>query len=297
MNIAPTATERRRGRLLLIAAAILWSTVGLFAKAPYFQEWSGAALAFWRAAFASFVLLPLVRKPCWTWRFLPMILFFVAMNYTFLTAMKLTEASNAIWLQNTAPVWVFLVGVFYFKEPLHPRDMGTIVFATAGILLILTFEIGNASYQGVLFGLLAALTYSGVVLSLRQLRDYQASWLVALNHLTTALVLSPFAFSQLQGGPYVPTGMQWLLLACFGTLQMGLPYLLFARGLHHTPSHEASGIVLIEPVLTPVWVFFAWHQHPSYEAPRWWTLVGGGLILTGLLIRYSRERTAKQVST
>jgi len=51
-------------------------------------------------------------------------------------------------------------------------------------------------------------------------------------------------------------------------------------------SHEASGLTLLEPLLVPVWVFVAWHQSPEYTPPALTTIVGGGLILTGLLLRY-----------
>jgi drug/metabolite transporter (DMT)-like permease len=100
---------------------------------------------------------------------------------------------------------------------------------------------------------------------------------VALNHLVTAIVLAPIALR----GPHFPNGIQWLLLAGLGMLQMGLPYVLFARGLKSIPGHEATGIGLVEPLLVPVWVYLAWG-----DQPRWWTLVGGGLILLGLAIRY-----------
>lgn len=60
------------GRVLILMAAVMWSTSGFFAKAPLFADWPleidgmpvrGPLLAFWRAAFASLVLLPFVRKP------------------------------------------------------------------------------------------------------------------------------------------------------------------------------------------------------------------------------------------
>ena len=61
-------------------------------------------------------------------------------------------------------------------------------------------------------------------------------------------------------------------------------------GMHVVFGHEASGIVLLEPILVPVWVFLAWRNTSDYVAPQWWTLVGGGLILTGLLLRYIGAR-------
>lgn len=282
-NPAPESTSlARTGRLLAVIAAVLWSTGGFFAKAPDFQTWSGASLAFWRAVFACLILLPMVRRPRWSWKMAPMIVAFVAMNYTFLNAMKLTEASNAIWLQNTSPIWVLLVNVFVLKEKVTGRDWFTVVCGAAGIAVILSFELRTANPQGVLFGVVAALTYAMVILSLRGLRDEDASWLIALNHIATAVVLAPWAI----GEQAWPEGRQWLLLAFFGMLQMGTPYVLFARSLRAIPSHEAAAITLLEPVLTPLWVFIAWRAHPSYTPPQWWTLVGGGLILIGLGSRY-----------
>jgi drug/metabolite transporter (DMT)-like permease len=139
--------------------------------------------------------------------------------------------------------------------------------------------------------LLSGVFYGGVVLSLRQLRDQDAAFLIAVNHMVATVAFLPFVAANLQ---YWPQGKQWLLLAGFGMLQMGLPYVLFARGLKTTPGHEASGIGLLEPVLLPVWIYVAWHNAPNYIAPRWWTLVGGSLILIGLAWRYLGEGFAKK---
>ena len=71
------------------------------------------------------------------------------------------------------------------------------------------------------------------------------------------------------------------VLGGFGLFQMALPYVIFARGLRSITSQEATVIGLLEPVLLPVWVYLAWGEVP---AP--WTVIGGGLILAGLLLRY-----------
>ena len=102
------------GRLYVLAAALMWSSSGLFAKAPVFAVWSdgerGPLMAFWRAVFASLILLPLVRRPRWRPALVPLALVFTLMNVTYLSAMALTTAANSIWLQSTAPWWVFSDG-------------------------------------------------------------------------------------------------------------------------------------------------------------------------------------------
>ena len=274
-----------QARLLVLAAATLWSTSGFFVKAPFFQGWPGPAMAFWRAAFACLVLWPLVRRPKWSWKLIPMTATFVAMNYTYLTAMAKGSAANAIWLQCTAPVWVLVVGVFVFGERAVWRDWLLLGFAAAGVGIILFYESRGAALEAVLWGLASGVFYAGVVLSLRQLREHEAAWLTALNHSVAAVVLAPFAlgrlWSSIVAAAPLPAGIQWPFLAGLGIVQMGLPYVLFTRGLRRIPGHEATGIALAEPLLVPLWVYLAWG-----DAPAWWTFFGGGLILAGLAIRY-----------
>lgn len=280
------------GRLFVVLAALMWSSSGFFAEAPTFQGWPGPVLAFWRAAFACVVLFPLVRKPRWSIKLIPMALIFAAMNYTYLTTIVKADATTAIWLQNTAPVWVFLVGVFYFGEASHRRDWWLLAFCMAGVGVILFFQMKINSLEGVIYGLLAGVTYGGVVLSLRQLREFDSAWLIALNHLVTVVILSPFViYHNVEHGLW-PEGWQWLYLAGFGMFQMGLPYVFFARGLRSITGHEASGIVLLEPILVPVWVYLAWSDQPN-----WSTLVGGALILMGLLLRYAGTTKPRKVIT
>jgi drug/metabolite transporter (DMT)-like permease len=286
--VASTDDDRRasvpslkQARLLVLVAAVMWSTSGFFVKSPYLAGWSGPDLglriAFWRAAFACLALWPMVRHPSWSWKLIPMTLFFVGMNYTYLTAMVEGTTANANWLQCTAPVWVLLAGVFVYGEHAHWRDWLMVAFAAIGVSIIVYFESRGVAGTAVAWGLGSSFFYAGVVLSLRRLRGFDPVWLAALNHLVTAVALAPFAI----GRSEYPSGMQWLFLAGLGILQMAVPYVLFARSLKRIAGHEATGIGLVEPLLLPTWAYLAWGDQPAR-----WTLVGGAFILAGLAIRY-----------
>lgn len=274
--MSESASPSTRGRWLVFAAAVLWSSSGFFAKADVFVGWPGPLLAFWRALFACVVLLPFVRRASWSPWLIPMTLSFVAMNWAYLTAMTGGRAATAIWLQSTSPVWVLLAGVLVLKERFERRDVALVGLGLAGVLLILFFELQDASSSSVLFGLLSGVFYAGVVLSLRHLRAMDPTWLVALNLGITVVALSPYAFFS----DVSPAGIQWPYLIGFGALQMGLPYILFARGLRHVSGHEASGIALTEPVLVPVWAYLVWG-----ETVTWPIVIGGTLIFSGLALR------------
>ena len=284
--------EPWKGRLLCLLAAIFWSSNGLFVKSPAFADWPadsrGLVLAFWRNVFASAVLILFVRRVTWDWKLLPMALSFTLMSITFLSSMVFTTAANAIWLQNTAPLWILLSGRFVYHEPFDRRNLVPLATGLLGAALIIVCETtlndSRLSSLGVLLGTISGLFYAVVVVSMRRLREASAAWLITVNHATAALLLAPFALPLWNPETPWPQGEQWPLLAAFGILQMGIPYALFAQGLKHIGGQEGAAVGLLEPVLVPIWVWLTWGEVP---AP--WTIAGGGLIMLGLSWRYLRR--------
>jgi len=270
------------GRLLVLSAALMWSSAGLFAKAPIFGDWDpatrGLLLAFWRAAFAAMLLAPLIRRPRWNILLVPMSLCFTLMCVSYLSAITLTTAANAIWLQNTAPAWVFMISVLALREPIVRRDMIPLCFAVLGVGTILLFEAQGQALPGVACGIASGLTYGCVIVFTRLLRRHDAVWLVGLNHLVATALLLPWMLSL----RIWPSPGQLAVLAAFGVFQMAIPYVLISRGLRAISSQEAVAIALLEPVLMPLWVFLVWR-----EVPAWWTILGAVLILVGLVVRYA----------
>jgi drug/metabolite transporter (DMT)-like permease len=206
------------------------------------------------------------------------------MVWSFMSAMVHGPAANAIWLQYLSPAWVLIASVLLLREKVAAADLRMIVCCLAGVLLILIMEMqfGAAPYA-TLMGILSGVSFAGVVIAMRSLRDTDSAWLVTLNHAATVLLLLPWV---LQSRVTLPMS-SYVALGLFGIFQMSLPYVLFARGLRTTSGPEASVLTLVEPLLVPLWVYAAWRNHPSYDAPQWWTWVGGMLILIGLLSRYA----------
>ncbi len=289
---ASGAGSVRMGRLAVIGAALLWSSSGLFAKSAFFADWPessrGLLLAAWGALFAGLVLLPWVRRPRWHPLLVPLVAVFALMSGSYLSAVVLTTAANAIWLQATSPWWVLIFTLLLFRTGPNPREWIPLIFAGLGVGLILTCELGpwTAGWTtlirpygrlGVLLGLASGAFFGATAMLMRGLRSEDGAWLVVVPHLATAVLLAPWAVWQ---GVW-PTGWQWLVLAAFGTFQMAIPYRLFTWGLRSVSAQEALLLGLLEPVLMPLWVYLA-----GQETPAWWTLLGAGLILIGLVCRY-----------
>lgn len=276
------------GRLLILLAAVLWSTSGLFAKSPALMdipvESRAICMAFWRAVFASLTVVPFIRRWEWDWRMLPMAGCFAAMTWTFLSALVHIESALAIWLQYLAPAWVVLFSWCFFRESPPASSRPMLLLAAIGVAIILANQIrvvDHVSQWGLSAGVLSGILFAGVVIFLRRLRTVDALLLVFVNQSVTACLLTPWVVQQ----SYFPEGIQWVYLAGFGIFQMGLPYLLFALALRQVSSQEASGLGMLEPLLVPVWVFLAWRHLPDYQPPDWGTLLGGSFILLGLIVQ------------
>ncbi len=278
-----------RGRLCILAAALLWSLNGPFIKIltkptalnlhePPVPE---LLIAFYRVLFAALILAPSLRKADLSFRplMLPMVLFFAAMNASFIWASGKGTAANAIFLQYTAPLWVYLAGVLWLKEPADRRTTLALAIAMTGVGVIVFDALRRPSAETlhvVLIGLVSGVTFAGVLVCLRLLRGASAQWLTVQNHVAAALVLVPVLWLT---SP--PTAAQVGFLAFFGIVQMGIPYWLMSRGMKTVSAQEAGTLSLLELLLNPLWTYLVSSELP--DAP---VLIGGGLILLALLWRY-----------
>src|SRR5262249_27818259 len=270
-----------QARLFVILAALLWSTSGAFTKVLreetvfHLNEPKIEALpiAFYRALCAAAVLWPLLRKRDVSFR--PMMVFtavsFAVMSALFVTALAEDTAANAILLQYTAPMWMYLACVFLLREPADRPGLVALLIGLTGVLFIVAGGWKDDKLPIVLVALGSGVAYAGVLIGLRVMRDAAPRWLTVVNLTTTALVLLPFAC--LRG---VPSWPQLGVLFLYGALQMALPYWLIARGLKRVSPQEAGTLTLLEPLLNPVWAYLV---SPRTEPGRWCTWTGGAVLL------------------
>jgi DME family drug/metabolite transporter len=270
------------GRCYVLAAALLWSLGGVFAKELALD---GQTIAFYRGLFAGLVLLPFIPRPRRAFRpaMLPLGLCFGAMTGFYIAAIKATTAANAIFLQCTSTFWMIPLSIVLLREPPDRRSVLGIGLATLGIAAIVLYGYDGRPDEGrgIALGLASGLGYAAVTVGLRGLRDLDPIWLSAINNLLGTLALG--AWIVVTRGPIAwPAPPQVLALIAFGVVQMAIPYALFARGLREIGAPEAGLIALLEPVLNPIWVFLVNGERP---APA--TLVGGSFLLLGVACRYA----------
>jgi drug/metabolite transporter, DME family len=92
---------------------------------------------------------------------------------------------------------------------------------------------------------------------------------VACGNLIAFLVCLPAAL------PLVGSSrLDVAIILYLGVFQIAGAYYFLTRGLRTVPALEASLLLLVEPVLNPLW---AWLVHGERPGP--WSLVGGAAIL------------------
>jgi drug/metabolite transporter (DMT)-like permease len=268
-------SKAARGRLLIVSAALLWSLAGVFIK---FLDVPPLTIVFYRSFFACLIFTPFVRRA--DWRISGPVGFSVltysAAISAFVSANKLTTAANAIVLQYTAPIFVFLFSRIVLREKVTKLNGLALSAGMLGVAVISLDSAGEPEMAGVLLALLSGLLFAAYMINLQRTTNVSPIYLTWINNAVCALLLLLVVKSQL-----VLTWDQLGILAVMGAVQLGLPYFLFSKGLQTVSLQEASLIALIEPVLNPIWVAVTVGEIPSTA-----TLTGGGMILMGLSVRY-----------
>ncbi|PTL82912.1 DMT family transporter [Vitiosangium sp. GDMCC 1.1324] len=256
-----------RSRLYLLAAALLWSTAGAAVKLSTLSAWQLASGRSLVAALMLAVTIPAGRRLP-SWRGLAASVAYAATVVLFMIANKLTTSANAIFLQDTAPLYVLLLSPLLLRERPSRGELAAVPVFLLGLSLFFLDQLNPGQMLGNVVALGSGLAFAFCILGLRALGDEGSAVLVWGNLIAGASVLLPAL-----GGPK-PTALDIGLLVFLGVFQLGLAYALFQRGLRETPAVEASLLILLEPVLNPVWTFLF-----AGERPGTWALVGGTIIL------------------
>lgn len=261
-------------RLMLFAAGALWSLGGFFIK----EIDAGAiAIVFFRCLFSAILVAPFIRGQRFPRRLdgLVSIALFALLLVTYVGSTKETTAANSIFLQYTAPIYIAILGPFLINETIQRRDALPIAICLGGVAVLVVGNSDGGVDFGVWLGVVAGAFYGIFLTWLRRIRYANAFAITFLNCAGVALILA-----------FVPSsydvGLESVgLLVVMAVVQFAIPYVLFTRGLTQVRGAEASLIILIEPVLNPVWVALFYGENPSTA-----TIVGGAVILAGLVARY-----------
>jgi drug/metabolite transporter, DME family len=275
--------SRATNWLLLMAAAVLFSTGGTAIKAISLSPWQIASFRSGIAALSLAAFIPDGRRH-WRWSLVPVGAAYAGTLVFFTLATKLTTSANAIYLQSTAPLYLLLIGPLLLHEPLSRSDLLFLVAVGCGMWLCFASAAPVAATApdprtGNLFGAAGGLTWALTVSGLRWVgrgdnKSNAATATVVIGNLLASLVTLPMALP----APHI----DWknsTILVYLGVFQIGLAYLFVTRAIRHVPAFEATTVLLLEPALNPVWVWLIQGERPGPGS-----IAGGVLILSATLL-------------
>ena len=274
-------TSPLRNHLLLIAAAILFSTGGAAIKAATLTGWQVACFRSGVAAVVLLAALPGARRG-WSWQLVPVAATYAATLICFVLANRLTTSANAIFLQSTAPLYTLLLGPLLLKERIHREGLFYMLVVAAGLLLF--FSAGQPVLatapnppRGNVLALVSGLAYAVMLIGLRWLgrgpnRDAGLA-AVAMGNALACLVTLPIALPARS-----MTLADVAVILFLGVFQIGLAYVCVTRAMRHVTAFEANTVLLLEPALNPVWAWLIQGERPPAMA-----LCGGAIILSATL--------------
>ncbi len=266
---------RTKSMLFLITAAIVWSTSGLLLKSIPSVHW--LVIAGVRSVFASLLFLPGFVKPRPpASKLIPAILIYAILVTTLMGSMQLGTAAQGIWLQYIAPAVVALWAWAIQRQRIRPYEALAVVLTIVAVVLIVTGGNGRAHSQSVLLGIISGVGFGLFVILLKSLEAWSPSVIYLWANLGTAAIAIPSALAL--GLTLPPPSRELLFLAIMGMGQLGLGYYLFQRGLVGARALEASLIVLLEPILNPIWVYLFLRELPPLRV-----IIGCGLIAIALV--------------
>lgn len=201
--------------------------------------------------------------------------------YFLFQAMKLIPIGAAVLINYLAPVFVAVLAPSVLHERLEKKIAIAIVLSILGVFLISYQGLGSGELNilGIIFGLLAAISYGGFVIYSKQTLAKLSYYTVAIySYLVSALILSPSLL--LIKSPLSPNSL--ILLFLMGVLNTGVAVTLYLKGLRSLKAQEAATITYLEPLSAIIFGYFMLGQEISIGI-----ILGGALILTSqyLVIR------------
>jgi drug/metabolite transporter (DMT)-like permease len=215
-------------------------------------------------------------------------LFFAGDLALWSTGVVLSGATNPTLLANTAPVWVGLGALIFFRERLGAKFWLGLALAMSGAVLILGLDALSATTLGLgtFLGLMAAVFYGGYFLITQRGREKLDSltytWITTASASVALLVLSIALGHSLTGYPV----FSWLNFLALGIVVQVLGWLAINYTQGYLPASVVAPTMLAQPVVTAVLAVLLLGERLSL-----WQALGGMAVLTGVyIVHRSRHR-------
>jgi drug/metabolite transporter (DMT)-like permease len=177
------------------------------------------------------------------------------------TGLQFTTAANTGWIIGTAPIFMAIMGLIFFKEKITLLGVLGIILAIFGLLMLIgkgdITNIGLIENKGDLLVLGSAFTW-GVYSTVNKKISLSYSPLMTILYLflMMAIIIIPFNLNQETIASIINLSLLgWLMVLFLGLFCSGVSYVIWAQALRDMESAKVGAFLYLEPLVT---VFAAW---------------------------------------
>ena len=281
--MSSTNINYRSGVLLVLAAGICWSSMGLGIR--HIEVANVWQILFFRSiALTPLLLLVLTLRA--RGNPLPIIqkaglaggVGGISLVFAFsggILAVQTTSVANAMFLFAAAPFFAAVLGWLVLKEHVRNATWISMMAALVGIVIMVWEGISIGRIIGNVAALISALGFAIFTISLRWKKLEDMLPTVFLAGLFAIIIAG--ALCQIKGyGLDVPKRDIWIALA-LGVFQVGAGLILYTLGSKAVPSAELALLSMTEVVFGPFWVWLFLGETAGV-----FTLLGGMILLIAI---------------
>ena len=288
----PMKNGRVLSALSILLSGILWGIISIFIRKLSAAGLSSMQICFVRLFFAApiFVLLAVIFSPTRMrirlrdlWIFLGTgVVSVVLFNYFYFYTIIHSEASIAVVLLYTSPIFVMILSRILFKDRINGEKIIALAMTFIGCLLVSgVTESGTTlrpivAFIGVMSGLFYALY---TIFGTFGLRRYDALTVTAYTFLFAFIASLPVSdlgetFSVLTADPIL-----WLWGAGIAVICTVLPYFFYTWGLRKVESSRAAILVAVEPLVASLLGILCYGEGHSFPKILGIVFVLGAILL------------------
>ena len=179
------------------------------------------------------------------------------------TGMKYTTASNTGWIIGTAPIFMALLGLVFFKEKLNSIKVIGIIIATTGLLLLVgkgnPTNIDLIKNKGDLLILSSAFTWGIYSIVNKKISlTYSPVMTIFYLFVMMAIIIIPFTVNSSSINSIKNlSGVGWIAILFLGLFCSGVAYVIWAYALREMESAKVGAYLYFEPFVTIItaWIF------------------------------------------
>ncbi|MEG1805399.1 MAG: DMT family transporter, partial [Clostridia bacterium] len=247
--------KQTKNNLMFLTAMLIWGSLGVFVTNV---ELSSQAIVMWRTIIGSVAIgtAMLFARVKIDWASVKKNLIFLiilgacmAASWVCLfEAYRWTTVGTATLMYYSAPILVFALSPFIFKEKMTLKKIVGMAVAIVGMVVINSVASNGVNdARGIFFALLSAVTYALIMILSKFVKDLSGVQTSFFQLLFASVFMIAYNAFTIGFAPCVPLSQDIPFILILGIVHTGLAIYLYFTSLKTIPTQSASILSYIDP--------------------------------------------------